>query len=209
MSIKATKVWGGQRLWGNMLYSLVTRQEPAGKSRPCVLFCSQDCVIHPSQPISLYTLSDSLCLSPSLSLCFFFLSSIWAFQLPFKPQKYDVWCSNDLQTVSGNAHHESWKCIFPFPLWRRLHAQREIYTAIAFSFCASFSFFLSLLHPPIVLCWPIHPSIHSLSSSTYFYYPEFWILCLPVKADLTCHVHVMDRNILTSPLDFFFLFKSD
>lgn len=48
-------------------------------------------------------------------------------------RKYDIWCSNDLQTVSGNVHHESWKCIFPFPLWRGLHAQRKIYSAVALS----------------------------------------------------------------------------
>lgn len=137
---------------------------------------SQHCVIHPSIPtyFHLHPLSDSF------SPCASFFSSIWAFQLPFRPQKYDVCCSNDLQTISGNAHHESWKCIFPFPLWRRLHAHREIYTVIAFSFSASFSF--PLLHPPSVLCWPPHAS-HSFSCSTHFYSSCFCISCLPVKAN--------------------------
>ena len=103
---------------------------------------------------------------PFLSLPF--LSSIRAFQLPFRPQKYDIWCSNDLQTISGNAHHESWKCIFPFPLWRRLHAHREIYTVIAFSFSASFSF--SHLYPLSVPWWPFIFLFNSFIFPMFLYF---------------------------------------
>lgn len=129
---------GCQRLCGK--YAVFTSYQ-TGASRQIqtlcpVLHASCASFTHPSLCISLY-----LTLSLSLS-CTFFFSSIWAFQLPFRPQKYDVWCSNDLQTVSGNAHHESWKCIFPFPLWSRLHAHREIYAVIGFSFSVSLSFSL-------------------------------------------------------------------
>lgn len=149
---KPFKGCGCRWLCAKILYLLVSRQEPVGKFRACVHFC----VIHTSIQYNfpLHPSSDSFSLSAS---SFFFspFCSIRASQLPFRPQKYDVWCSNDLQTISGNAHHESWKCIFPFPLWRRLHAHREIYTVIAFSFSASF--FSPLSHPPSVLWWASLP----------------------------------------------------
>lgn len=40
-------------------------------------------------------------------LHFSLLSSIKKSKLPFRPQKYDIWRSNDLQAISGNVHRES------------------------------------------------------------------------------------------------------
>lgn len=173
----------------------VTRQEPVGKSGACIHSCSQYCVINPSQPFPpLHPLSDSF----SLRLLFFFCS-IWASPLPFRPQKYDVWCSNDLQTISGNAHHESWKCIFPFPLWRRLHAHREIYTVIAFSFSDSFSLFSLASSLCAVLTVSSVPFIF-LSSS--FIFPMFLYFMFPGKSQpKSYHVHVINRGEYLKHLD--------
>lgn len=165
-SFVAIPVFGCQWSCAKMLYLLVTGQEPVGKSRACV----HACIIHLTEPI----FSCSL----FLSVCFFSFSSIRTSKLPFRPQKYDIWCSNDLQTISGNVHHESWKCIFPFPLWRRLHAHRKIYTAVAFSFSAllSVSWILPLCCDDCLLL-PINFPVHAMYNS-----PCFGISYLPIKA---------------------------
>lgn len=108
-------------------------------------------------------------------------------------RKYDIWCSNDLQTVSGNVHHESWKCIFPFPLWRGLHAQRKIYSAVALSIacfplpCLDSTLFAAPqdCHP-----WAGPAPLYLISNSRRFLYFMF-AKKSPLKS---CHVCTSERH---------------
>lgn len=100
------------------------------------------------------------------------LSSIKKSKLPFRPQKYDIWRSNDLQTISGNVHRESWKCIFPFPLWG-LHAHRRFNTIVAVSFLGFFP--LSVSWIILLLHW-LSPSPTSFSSPAHLQFSMFMYL---------------------------------
>lgn len=131
-------------------------------------------------------------------------------------RKYDIWCSNDLQTVSGNVHHESWKCIFPFPLWRGLHAQRKIYSAVALSIaCFPLPCLDSTLFAAPQEC---HPRTGPAPLHLIFDSRRFCISCSPRKAHWSpaTGAPLRDTNTLKRPgkaftdaflFLFFFLFQ--
>lgn len=164
---KDIRVFVCQWLCGKMLDVQLTKQEQVGRSR-ARLHCG---IIHLTETISCSTLYLTFSVHVCVCVLLFIFSSIRTLKLPFRQQKYDIWSSNDLQTISGNVHHESWKCIFPFPLWRRLHAHRKIYTTVVFSLPSS----PSVSDPPSVLRWQFSPS-HSFSSSSHVLFPLFWHL---------------------------------
>lgn len=141
---------------------------------------------------------------PFFSHCLhlFSLSSIKKSKLPFRPQKYDIWRSNDLQTISGNVHHESWKCIFPFPLWG-LHARRRFNTIVAVSFLL---FFLPLCLESSHCCadfllLPLHFPRQLIYNS-----PCLCIWHLPIKAWPGVE-HVKTENALMSRWGFRWYFN--
>lgn len=187
---------------------LLRKKNPLLKTHPSVFCCwffqliTSSNVMKPTSRIQRFCIKSisSFTHYQILSLCrffFFFLSffplrSIRTWKLPFRPQKYDIWCSNDLQTISGNVHHESWKCIFPFPLWRGLHAQRKIYSAVAFSIAA---FSRSALTHSSCLC-RLSPPSRSRSPFIPFIIPSIFLYFIfaeksPLKS---CHVFTYERH---------------
>lgn len=121
-------------------------------------------------------------------------------KLPFRPQKYDIWRSNDLQPISGNVHRESWKCIFPFPLWG-LHARRRFNTIVAVSFLL---FFLCLESSHCCADFLLIP-LHFLRQLIYNS-PCLCVWHLPKKAWPGVE-HVKTENALMSRLGFRWYFN--